>query len=219
MPEFGAICDVAKRRAMCTLDEGAGSRFKKSPIAKRIRADLRENLYSEMGDIYELQVASLKEASFAAFRGRLNKLRISPNLPKEMGDAAEETLVEFALAVKKLRVPRATSDGSWTTNRDQVSSLRSRFAEHNAKRLRAARASGQFKPVPRKGVTVGFHWLLPRPFGNDYRQEPKATHTADDLVYAPVDGITDVGGDDIRSGDWMRRVVPALSGSEMMYLK
>ena len=44
-------------------------------------------------------------------------------------------------------------------------------------------------------------------------------HTADDLVYAPVDGITDVSGMEIRSGDWRKGVVPAPSGSEMMYLK
>eukprot|EP00580_Thalassiosira_gravida_P020834 CAMPEP_0201678108 /NCGR_PEP_ID=MMETSP0494-20130426/45561_1 /ASSEMBLY_ACC=CAM_ASM_000839 /TAXON_ID=420259 /ORGANISM="Thalassiosira gravida, Strain GMp14c1" /LENGTH=581 /DNA_ID=CAMNT_0048161217 /DNA_START=74 /DNA_END=1819 /DNA_ORIENTATION=+ len=220
VPEFGALCDAAIRRALNSLDEVAsGSRFKKSPIAKRIRADLVENLYSEMGDVYENQVASLREAAFASFRGKLNKLRISPNLPNEMGDAAETSVKEFASAVKKLRVPRATSNGSWMTNSDQISSLRGRFAEHNAERLKAARASGQFKPVPRKGLTVGMHWLLPKPFGNDYRQEPHMTHTADDLVYAPVDGITDVSGNEIRSGDWRRGLVPAPSGGEMMYLK
>ena len=68
-------------------------------------------------------------------------------------------------------------------------------------------------------MTVGMHWLLPKPFGNDYRQEPHLTHTADDLVYAPVDGITDVSGNEIRTGDWRRGVVPAPSSGEMMYLK
>ena len=219
VPEFGALCDAAIHRAMDTLETATGSRFKKSPVAKRIRADLQENLYSEMGDIYELQVSALKENAFANFRGKLNKLRISPNLPNEMKEAAESSTKEFASAVKKLRVPRATSYGSWMSNADQITSLRNQFSEHNTERLKAARASGQFKPLPRKGVTVGMHWLLPKPFGNDYRQEPHLTHTADDLVYAPVDGITDVSGSDIRTGDWRRGVVPAPSSSEMMYLK
>ena len=85
--------------------------------------------------------------------------------------------------------------------------------------VEAAKASGQFKPVPRKGVTVGMHWLLPKPFGNDYQQEPNLTRSADDLVYAPVDGLTDVSGSEIRSGDWRRGVVLAPSGAEMLYLK
>lgn len=220
VPEYGALCDASIRRALDTFDTAIGTTFKKSAIAKRIRTDLQENLYSELGDIYELQVAALKEYAFANFRAKLNKLRISPNLPDLMKEAATSSLEEFALAVKKLRrVSHATSYGSWMTNADQITSLKHQFAEHNAERLKAARASGQFKPVPRKGITLGFHWLLPKPFGNDYRQEPHLTHTADDLVYAPVDGITDVAGVDIRSGDWRKGVVPAPSGGEMMYLK
>mmetsp|Transcript_460 Transcript_460/g.904 ORF Transcript_460/g.904 Transcript_460/m.904 type:complete len:585 (+) Transcript_460:267-2021(+) len=221
VPEFGALCNAAIKRALDAVDEvAAGSRFKKSPIAKRIRADLQENLYSEMGDIYELQVAACKEAAFANFRGKLNKLRISPNLPSQMKEAAESSLKEFASSVKKLRsVSHATSYGSWTSNADQINSLRHRFNEHNSERLRAARASGQFKPVPRKGVTVGMHWLLPKPFGNDYRQEPNRVHTAEDLVYVPADGLTDVSGSEIRTGDWRRGVVPVPNSGEMMYLK
>lgn len=218
--EFGSLADAAIRRALDTLDTSASSpRFKKSIVAKRIRVDLRENLYAEVGDVYERQVAALRDQTFAMFRGRLNKLRIGPNLPNQMQECADMGLTEFGIAVKKLRVPRATSYGSWMTNADQILSLRSQFAEHNTDRLRAARASGQFRPVPRKGVTVGMHWLLPKPFGHDYRQEPHMMHTADDLVYAPVDGITDVGLGEIRTGDWRRGVVPAPAGAEMMYMK
>jgi hypothetical protein len=221
VPEFGSLADAAIRRALDAVDSACAAqpRFKKSSVARRIRADLRENLYAEVGDMYEMQVSALRDATFASFRGRLNKLRIGPSLPNQMAEAAEACLSDFATSVKKLRVPRATPYGSWMTNADQILSLRSTFAEHNAERLRAARASGQFRPVPRKGVTVGMHWLLPKPFGNDYRQEPHLTHTADDLVYSPVDGITDVSGSEIRSGDWRRGVVPAPASGEMMYLK
>ena len=217
VPEFGALCDAAFNRALQNFDSISGSRFKKSPVARRIRSDLVENLYSELSDIYDVQVASLKTAAFDSFRGRLNKLRITPALANDMKEAAVTSINEFAAGAKKLRAPHAPQ--SWMSISDQISDVRSRFNEHNSDRLRAARASGQFKPVPRKGVTVGFHWLLPKPFGNDYRQEPWLTHTADDLVYAPVDGITDVSPNEIRTGDWRKSVVPAPSSSEMMYLK
>ena len=215
--EYGALAHAAIHRALDDFDAAATS-FKKSPVAKRIRNDLRINLYSELSDVYDIQVSALKSISFDAFRGRLNKLRITPNLATQMDEAAQASVAEFTAAVKKLRPPKHDAV-KWASTSDQISSFANKCREHNAERLKAARASGQFRPLPRKGITVGFHWLLPKPFGNDYRQEPKMMHTADDLVYAPVDGITDVSGMEIRSGDWRKGVVPAPSGSEMMYLK
>jgi hypothetical protein len=73
-------------------------RFNKSIVAKRIRADLRENLYAEVGDVYEQQVAALRDQTFAMFRGRLNKLRIGPNFPNQMQEVADMGLTEFATA-------------------------------------------------------------------------------------------------------------------------
>mmetsp|Transcript_21170 Transcript_21170/g.43050 ORF Transcript_21170/g.43050 Transcript_21170/m.43050 type:complete len:581 (-) Transcript_21170:317-2059(-) len=220
VPEFGSLCDASVSRALRDFDAAASKtkRFQKSPVAKRIRADLLENLHSELSDVYDVQVSALQAAAFDAFRARLNKLRITPNLANDMNDAAKTSLDEFATAAKKLR-PSSSASASWTGLSDQIANVRTKFARHNAERLLAARASGQFRPVPRKGVTVGMHWLLPKPFGNDYRQEPWLEHTADDLVFAPVDGVTDVGGGDVRTGDWRKGVVPAPTSGEMMYLK
>ncbi|KAL7461005.1 hypothetical protein ACHAXS_001442 [Conticribra weissflogii] len=220
VPEFGSLCDASVSRALRDFDAVASKtkRFQKSTVAKRIRADLLENLHAELSDIYDVQVASLQAAAFDAFRARLNKLRITPNLANDMNAAAKTSLDEFATAAKKLR-PSSAASSSWTGLSDQISNVRTKFARHNAERLLAARASGQFRPVPRKGVTVGLHWLLPKPFGNDYRQEPWLEHTADDLVFAPVDGVTDVGGGEVRTGDWRKGVVPAPTGGEMLYLK
>ena len=50
-PEFRALCAAAIRRALGSLDAAARGRFMKSPIARRIQADLQENLYSEMGNV------------------------------------------------------------------------------------------------------------------------------------------------------------------------
>lgn len=225
VPEFGALADAAIHRALSTYDSEAYSkdkagRFKKSSVAKRIRADLQENLFTELSDIYEKQVSNLQLAAFESFKARLNKLRITPNLAYEMNEAAQITLKEFTAAAKKLRARAALpSQSRWTSLNDQISDVRTKLMDYNADRLKAAKASGQFRPVPRKGVTVGFHWLLPKPFGNDFRQEPWMEHTGDDLIYVPKDGLTDVSRGDIKTGDWRKGVVPAVSGSEMMYLK
>lgn len=223
--EFGALADAAIHRALSSYDAVAygkdkQGRFKNSLVAKRIRTDLQENLFTELSDIYEKQVSSLQTSAFDSFKARLNKLRITPNLAYEMNEAAQTSLKEFTIAAKRLRARAALpSQSRWTSLNDQISDVRTKLMDYNADRLKAAKASGQFKPVPRKGVTVGFHWLLPKPFGNDYRQEPWMTHTANDLVYVPEDGITDVSRGAIKTGDWKKGVVPAVSGSEMMYLK
>ena len=223
VPEFGALADAAIHRALSAYDSVAygkdkAGRFKKSPIAKRIRTDLQENLFTELSDIYEKQVSSLQLAAFEGFKAKLSKLRITPNLAYEMNEAAQSSLKEFTTAAKKLRARAALpSQSRWTSLNDQISDVRTKLIDYNADRLKAAKASGQFRPVPRKGVTLGFHWLLPKPFGNDFRQEP--WNTVEDLVYVPKDGITDVSRGEIKTGDWRKGVVPAASGSEMMYLK
>ena len=75
--EFGSLADAAIRRALDTLDTSASSPlFKKSIIAKRVRSDLHENLYAEIGDVYERQVAALRDQTFAMFRGQIRCRRL-----------------------------------------------------------------------------------------------------------------------------------------------
>merc|ERR1719203_401094 len=45
--DYGALCGAAIRRALETFD-AAGARFGNSPVARRLRADLQENLYAEL---------------------------------------------------------------------------------------------------------------------------------------------------------------------------
>jgi hypothetical protein len=67
---------------------------------------------------------------------------------------------------------------------------------------------------------LGFHWLLPKPFGNDYRQEPWMVHATDNMVYVPKDKITDVTPEDVKSGgDWRRKIVPSPAGNDMIYMQ
>jgi len=101
--------------------------------------------------------------------------------------------------------------------------LQTKLTDFCQSRLEAAEASGQFRPVPRKGVTIGMHWLLPKPFGNDYRQEPWMVHATDNLVYVPRRStkVTDVPAEDVMggSGDWRDQVVPSPAGRDMLYMQ
>jgi hypothetical protein len=217
--DFGALCDAAVQIAMDEFDTKAGATLLGgSNVAKRIRSQLYEEMYSELGSQYEEQLSLLNTASFAMFKANLSKLRLSPNLANDMEKAAADVVQVFADKSKKLRAKK-TKSVSWPKADVNISNFRKELKEYITLRLQAARADGKFRPAPRKGVTLGFHWLLPKPFGNDYRQEPWDVHAKDDLVYVPQDKITDVRKEDVQSGDWRESVVPCPTANEMMYLK
>lgn len=218
-PDFGALCDAAVQNAIADFDSKAGDALLKgSSVAKRIRSDLYEEMYAELGTLYEDQLELLNIASFAMFKSNLSKLRLSPNLASDMEKTAAEVVQTFTSTSKKLRAKNGNTL-YWPKADAAANNLRKELKEYITLRLQAARADGKFKPLPRKGVTVGFHWLLPKPFGNDYRQEPWQVHAKDDLVYVPKDKITDVRKEDVISGDWRDNIVPCPTANEMMYLK
>mmetsp|Transcript_19422 Transcript_19422/g.26658 ORF Transcript_19422/g.26658 Transcript_19422/m.26658 type:complete len:557 (-) Transcript_19422:125-1795(-) len=217
---FGQLCDAATKRCMEQFDAAAGADFvKTSGVAKRIRSDLREEVYAELAELYEDQMNLLHTASFEAFRRGLSKLRVSPNLSSDMEDVCNEQLKLYAAAAKKLGAHGAPSASTWQPSGEAgKAAFKTAMREYCAERLQLARASGQYRPAPRKGFTLGFHWLLPKPFGNDYRLEPWQVHTQNDLVYTPADKITDVSPEDVKTGDWRKSVVPNPTGTEMIYL-
>lgn len=217
--DFGALCDASVKSAMEDFDVKAGEKLlKASSIAKQIRSDLYEQMYSELGSLYEEQLSLLYTSSFAMFKSNLSKLRLGPKLASDMEKVAADVVSYFADSSKKLDAKNAKSV-SWSSADGNVSALKKELKEYITLRLQSARADGKYKPVPRKGVTLGFHWLLPKPFGNDYRQEPWQVHAKDDLVYIPKDKITDVRKEDVLTGDWREKVVPCPTANEMMYLK
>ena len=216
--DFGALCDAAVKVAMDNFDEKAGEKLLNgSTIAKHIRSDLYEQMYSELGSIYDEQLSLLYTLSFDLFKSDLSKLRLGPTLPSDMKGVADKSVKAFADASKHLYAKKAKTV-SWAKADDSISNFRKELKEFITLRLQKARAQGKFKTIPR-GVTLGFHWLLPKPFGNDYRQEPWQVHAKDDLVYTPKDKITDVRKEDVLSGDWRENIVPCPTANEMMYLK
>ncbi|KAG7364339.1 hypothetical protein IV203_037541 [Nitzschia inconspicua] len=207
---FGDLCAAAKKRAMEELEESAATpALSSSAIGKQIQSNLKEELEGELADLAQAQLDLLQDGCFVEFKAKLSKLRISPNLASDMQTVVKECVSEFARRAKKM--PISTADAKTAFN--------NRLQEFCSERLLAARASGQFRPVPRKGVTIGMHWLLPKPFGNDYRQEPWLVQATDNLVYVPPDRITDVNPGDVASGDWRSKVVPSPSGNEMIYMQ
>ena len=220
VPDFGALCDATVKRAMEDFDAQAGSLTKKSAVARRIRHDLLEEIYAELADLYDVQVRELRSATFVAFRKGLSQLRLGPNLPDEMNRVATESVAAFVSQAKKLRAHgRGGVALSWPASDAAASDFRRELKEFSTDRLNKARVEGKFRPAPRKGVSIGLHWLLPKPFGNDYRQDPWNVHAKDNLVYTPPDKITDVSKADVKTGDWRKSVVPNPTGSDMVYLQ
>jgi len=206
---FGELCNAAMKRAMNELDETSSSSLAASSIGKQIRENMKEDITAELAGLGETQLDLLKEACFTEFKQNLSKLRITSNLANDMQDVAAKSVADFGKRAKK--IPGSTADAKIA--------YKAQLKEFCDERLLAARASGQYRPVPRKGVTIGMHWLLPKPFGNDYRQEPWMVHATDNLVYVPPDKITDVSPEEVAAGDWRNKIVPAPAGNEMLYMQ
>lgn len=206
---FGDLCEAATDRAMEELDGVSSPVLASSEIGKKIRANLKEEIVAELADMCEDQLDLLKVACFDEFKQNLSKLRISPNLATDMQDVASKAVASFADKSKKMPISNANAKASF----------KSKLQDFCSERLLAAQASGQFRPLPRKGVTIGLHWLLPKPFGNDFRQEPWMVHATDNLVYVPPDKITDVSPEEVAAGDWRNKIVPSPSGNEMLYMQ
>jgi len=206
---FADLCSATLKRATEELIESSSATLASSSIGRQIRENMQEEIAAELAALGDSQLEFLKDACFTEFKQNLSKLRISPNLATDMNNVVEKSLSDFAKRAKKI-------SGSPS---DVKAAFQSQLKEFCAERLLAARAGGQFRPLPRKGVQIGLHWLLPKPFGNDFRQEPWMVHATDNLVFVPQDKITDVSPDEIAAGDWRNKIVPSPAGNEMLYMQ
>ncbi|CAJ1945648.1 unnamed protein product [Cylindrotheca closterium] len=209
VPNFGDLCDAATQRAMEELDEVSSPMLTASKTGKQIRENLKHDIAAAIDELCQEQLGMSQVACFDEFKQELSKLRISPNLASDMQNVVTKSVASFASKTKNMPI----------SNANAKTAFKAQLKEFCAERLEAAQASGQFKPLPRKGVTIGLHWLLPKPFGNDFRQEPWMVHATDNLVYVPPDKITDVNPEDVASGDWRSKIVPCPSGNEMLYMQ
>lgn len=223
VPNFGSFCDAVLQQAKDNLAAAAPAFLASTTVGRNLATTLGHELASGWMDSYEGQLKLLEEASFAEMKQKMSKLRLGPTLATDMENIVKETVTSFGTSSKKL-IPTTSSSGGICKARasDAKTALAKRLRDFCHDRLQAAEASGQFKPVPRKGVTIGMHWLLPKPFGNDFRQEPWMVHANDNLVYVPrrATKVTDVPEDSIAAtGDWRDQVVPSPAGKDMLFMQ
>jgi hypothetical protein len=220
--QFGALCDAAIAQALQTLDQNVAlAPYWSSSFGQTMRAQMMADIEHEVSGLVKEQVDLLRLATFEDFKKNLSKLVISPNLQSDMEAVARQSLAKFAVATQKLlpKKLKATTTMSSLTD-PSTRQLARQLSTYISNRILTARASGKFVPLPRKGVTVGLHWLLPKPFGNDYRQEPWMVHATDNLVYVPPHSkLADVAPDSVASGDWRDKIVPSPPGNDMLYLQ
>ena len=219
---FGSLCDAALQQAQDNLSNGGANQalLQSTSVGKDLSASLASELASEWMDAYEQQLKLLEDACFATMRQSMSKLRLGATLAHDMQTIVKETVQSFGRQVQKL-IPQHA--GLYKSRAgDAKAALAKKLQDFCQDRLQAAEASGQFRPVPRKGVTVGFHWLLPKPFGNDFRQEPWMVHATDNLVYVPrrASKVTEVPEESVATtGDWRDALVPSPAGRDMIYMQ
>jgi hypothetical protein len=44
-------------------------------------------------------------------------------------------------------------------------------------------------------------------------------HAMDNLVYVPKDKVTDVSPEEVKAGDWRRKIVPAPASRDMVFMQ
>jgi hypothetical protein len=213
--DFGQLAQAALASALSELAEAA-SNLPASTVVQQMKDAAHAKLVFTLQSDFEEQLKLLQEDTFQGFRKALSKLIIGPNLAADMEKVAQTSIASFSRQAKRLLAPSARG---WSTAAAHTA-FALRLRETITTRLQAARASGKFRPLPRKGVTVGLHWLLPKPFGNDYRQEPWLVHASDNLVYVPKDKVTEVSPGAIAVGtDWRNQIVPSPVGNDMVYMQ
>lgn len=210
--DFGQLAQAALQAAQQEIASLAPA---KSALAKQMQAAAMAQMEFSLQANFDQQLQLLSEETFQAFRKSLSKLIIGPNLAADMTAAAQQHVATFGKQARRL----VASSTTWST-RAAVAALQTRLRDTVTARLATARASGKFRPLPRKGVTIGLHWLLPKPFGNDYRQEPWLVHASDNLVYVPADKVTEVNPEAVAAGeDWRNQIVPSPVGNDMIFMQ
>ena len=209
VPAFNKLCASAMQTAAQQLQQEASGLS--SPLVSQLQQQTLTDLSLRLESMMEVQLDLQKKASLADFKQGLSKLLIGPNLASDMQGVAQKVAASFAQAAKAMASPALSGPA--------VIQFQQIVHEQTRNRLLNARASGKFKPLPRKGVTVGLHWLLPKPFGNDYRQEPWKVHATDNLVYVPPGKVSHVDPQDVPTGDWRQKVVPSPVGNDLVYMQ
>jgi hypothetical protein len=215
--DFGAAASSLFAAALASLDSLAGASQAAGVPARRAFA-ARAALAAELSRLARValagQLALLAEEEFEAFRADLNTLKVSPNLPADVAGCVKAAAKSYAEAAGKLEPAAAGLVLEKSVAAGAARKFRERTSSFAAERLLAAEASGSFQPVPRKPVTFGFHWLLPKPFAGstaDFRQA--RAQDPDNVIYTPKSKRSEVSREDVLKGrDWRAAVTSQPEG-------
>lgn len=222
---FGELCDAIIKQEL-KWDVAKEDAVASSALGLQIYNTLLEEVFINVSDLFVEQMTLLQKFCWDELKKNLSKVLISPNLQNDMQKLGQSSIAAFVSGSVKL-MPKTSFKSSASSISFMSSYIASasnayarRVQDYIANRILLARASGKFRPIPRKGVTVGFHWLLPKPFGNDYRQEPWMVHATDNMVYVPKDSkLMDVPPDQVMTGEWKNQIVPHPPGNDMLYMQ
>ena len=241
VPNFGELCDAIVTKEMAfwydtttTTDSSTATNMdmslRKSVMGRHICEKVYEDVFMYIfTNIYSEQIQKLQKICYDTLKKDLSKLVISPNLATDMNRIGQASIATFITDTVRL-LPK-TSFAMSSSSQYYTSYLTSyavsaqrmyvrKVLEYIQNRILLAKASGKFRPVPRKGITIGMHYLLPKPFGNDYRQEPSMIHATDHMVYVPpVSKLSDVAAEQVVNGDWKNSMVPHPPGNDMLYMQ
>lgn len=220
LPDFGALCTMAYKKSLNTLDSYIGTKsFGTFAATKTIRYNFIQSLQHELSLIFEKQISLLQTSCYDQYVSGICQLRLSPNLHSDMECFSKNVLRNYITLACKLNSSILIFSNSALTSALYYQ-LRQKIHEYKKIRLDKAFVDGKYQPVPRRGVSFGFHCFLPKPFGNDYRQEPWNVYTKDNMIYVPKDKLTDVNEESVIKSDWIQKgIIPCPSANDMIYMK
>jgi len=226
VPNFGDLLSSALTTSLDTYKETLSQSYPKivsnSPMTSTIQNQIIQEYYNEIEPLYEIQMALLQTSYFELFRKELSKLKLGPMLPSDMEAVVKKCYDEYCTACKKMVPDNKGRKPNWKSTTSYQSYYSKKLQEYSSERLQAARISGSYRPLPKKGVQVGMHWLLPKPFGNDYRVSGSDIYRGTMVYDGGKKKIMEIGEEGVNSkeegkADWRNCIVPVPSGSEMMY--
>jgi len=191
-------------------DAAEAAKSKNLPNAEiaRMRRSTIAEIKRILSRVYASQLSNLADEEFQLFKQSLSSLKINAQLEANLAEAMATSTRSFAKALSLMgpAISVIAPDSYHTAGATRT--FKASLKDFTEGRLVAARASGSYTPVPRKPVSFGLHWLLPKPFGDsggDFRQAEK--QDPNNIIYTPKTKRSEVDKNDVAQGrDWKSKV-------------
>merc|ERR1740122_428826 len=175
LPDFGAKTADLVSAALQRFDsevEAAGLRG--TTAASDSRTALLKRLYRRLGGPVRQQLNALTKKAFSQFRREMAALKPVVVIDVQLKNLIADTKAAFDTEAQKL-LPQGARGGPFSSEyeyvrRNLVPAMKEKADEY----LKGLQVQGLFVSTAKKRmpIDVGFHWLLPKPFGVDARYSP-----------------------------------------------